>query len=276
MVIRAEVLSFGAKIHANASDSPQGSLRMESFGASAALCQDIYPLVNTDKSDIGSSEWLPPLERHYVDPRMEILARETETWIAGRSWMHDRGIPHRRGILLEGPPGTGKSSFVKALAEHYRLSLTIVELATCSDFDLPYLRELARIPSIFLFEDIDRVFEGSRNMVEREDDKVTFDAFLNLLSGADAIQGLIILTSNHPDKLDEALLRHGRVDRRVVVPLLNKPGREALANRILDGCDPTLIQQILDDAEDQPAAQFENTCIQAAMEWYWNTKLKES
>ena len=255
-------------------DSRPSSLHMESFGSCAALCEDIYPLIGTDRQDIGVSEHMPPLKRHYVDPQMEVLLRETEAWVTGMVWMRERGIPHRRGILLEGPPGTGKSSFVKALAENFHLRLVIVELATCSDFDLPNLRELARTPSIFLFEDIDRIFEGSRNMVEREDDKVTFDAFLNLLSGADAIQGLVILTSNHPDKLDEALLRPGRVDRRVVVPLLSKPGRESLAGRILRGCDPELIQQILDDAEDQPAAQFENTCIQAAMAWYWTNKLK--
>ncbi len=248
---------------------------IEEFGTSAAPCHEIYPLIDRQKTDIGSPDSMPPLSRHYVDPRMQVLLKETQTWLSGVSWMRERGIPHRRGILLEGPPGTGKSSFVKAMAQHFRVRLVIVELATCSDYDLPQLRDMGRYPSIFLFEDIDRIFEGSRNITEREADKVTFDAFLNLLSGADAIEGLVVLTTNHPDKLDEALIRPGRIDRRIVVPFLNREGRAAMAHRIMDGCDPELIYGILSEAVDQPAANFENTCIQAAMEWYWTHHLSE-
>lgn len=254
--------------------SQEGEPDLDDFGSSASPCHEIYPLVMRDGSAVGCADSMPPLQRHYIDPAMQVLLKETQTWLSGVSWMRDRGIPHRRGILLEGRPGTGKSSFVKALAEHFQIRLVVVELATCSDYDLPQIREMSYYPSIFLFEDIDRVFEGSTNITEREADKVTFDAFLNLLSGADSLQGLVVLTTNHPEKLDEALIRPGRVDRRIVVPLLNSEGRRIMAGRIMEGCDPKLIARTLVQAVDQPAAEFENTCIQASMEWYWTTHLE--
>ena len=255
--------------------SPEAGVCLDYFGSAARPTHEIYPLVARSKDEIGCTTAMPPLVRHYVDPAMRVLLREAQTWLSGMQWMRDRGIPHRRGILLQGPPGTGKSSFVKAMAEHFQLRLVIVELATCSDYDLPQLRDMSRSPSIFLFEDIDRIFKGDVNVTEREADKVTFDAFLNLLSGADALQGLIVLTANNPERLDPTLTRPGRVDRIVTVPLLNREGRAAVAHRIMDGCPDGVIYQILNTAEDQPAAQFENTCIQAAMEWYWKHNLSD-
>ncbi len=255
-------------------DQTDTAVELEYFGGGACPAYEIYPMVLREKSDIGCAADMPPLVRHYVDPQMEVLLREMHTWLSAVAWMRARGIPCRRGVLLEGPPGTGKSSFVKSMAEHFEVQLVTVELATCSDYDLPQLRDVSRQPSIFLFEDIDRVFEGSRNITEREADKVTFDAFLNLLSGADALQGMIILTTNHPEKLDEALLRPGRIDRRIVVPLLSSEGRLSMANRIMRGCPQELISGVLRaQADPLPAAAFENTCIQTAMEWYWQHHL---
>lgn len=267
-------------------ESPAGSGKLpmsaDSDGAGDYLGSNVmpltsfYPLVGRDRDDVGYSESMQPLQRHYVDPQMHILLQEAETWLTGVSWMRERGIAHRRGILLEGPPGTGKSSFVLAMAQHFGIPLRVVDLATCSDYDLPALRDYARTPGIFLFEDIDRVFEGSVNVTERQTDKVSFDAFLNLLSGTDALEGLIILTSNHPEKLDPALIRPGRVDRRVVVPLLTAEGRKAIAERVMRGCGEEAIAKLLEGAEDQPASHFENTCIQAAMKWFWEENLRHN
>lgn len=228
-----------------------------------------YPMMAREAKQFGNSTDLPPLSRHYLDPQLDVIVQEITAWSQGRQWMRERGIAHRRGVLLEGPPGTGKSSLVEALAQHFNMRLIVVDLATCSDFDLPNLRAWAHTPSIFLFEDIDRIFEGTRNITEREVDKLTFDAFINLLSGVEPLEGLIFLTSNHPEKLEEALLRPGRVDRRIHVPLLSSEGRIALAHRILGDCGQEWIYRALEGAQDQPAAHFENTCIQLALEWYW-------
>ena len=237
---------------------------------------DRYPLICRSADQFGSSEDIPPLVRHYLDPQLNELTQEIEAWADRQDWMRKRGIAHRRGILLEGPPGTGKSSLVEALAQHFNTRLVVVDLATCSDFDLPTLRAWARSPSFFLFEDIDRIFEGNKNITDREVDKLSFDAFINLISGVEPLEGMIFFTSNHPEKLDESLLRPGRVDRRIKVPLLSAEGRQCLAERILEGCGQEWMDRALIGATDQPAANFENTCIQLALEWCWQTNRNET
>lgn len=259
----------------NALQPPKGGGPEDAMGMGGGVkpAYSIYPLIGRHADEIGNDPQMQPVDKHYIDPSLDVLMQEAEAWLTGVEWMRERGIPHRRGTLLEGPPGTGKSSLVRAIAEHYGVPLVIIDLATCSDYDLVKVREITRTPSIVLFEDIDNIFDGRKNIVDRESDKVSFDAFLNLLSGVDAIEGMIFVTTNHPEKLDEALLRPGRIDRRVTVPLLNGKGRHRLAHRIMRGCSEFEIDDVLSTAEDQPAAHFENLCVQRAMRWYWETRL---
>ena len=72
--------------------------------------------------------------------------------------------------------------------------------------------------SILLIEDIDKVFAGRENVSDKAN--ITFSALLNCLDGAFYKHGLItIITTNHIEKLDEALLRTGRIDNKIEIPL---------------------------------------------------------
>lgn len=59
----------------------------------------------------------------------EKILEDIEEWIESSSWYYNRGIPYRRGYLLHGPPGSGKSSFIFALAGHLGLNICILNLA---------------------------------------------------------------------------------------------------------------------------------------------------
>lgn len=124
------------------------------------------------------------------------------------------GMPFRRGILLEGAPGTGKSSVATALAHELNTDVFIISLSAIkSDSDLMDLITDIRRRSILLLEDVD-VASAVR---ERTDDGegVTLSGVLNALDGIATPHGLItILTTNHVDVIDPALLRPGRVDLR--------------------------------------------------------------
>ena len=78
-------------------------------------------------------------------------------------WYYDRGIPYRRGYLLYGPPGCGKTSFLMALAGELHLTICIVNLSSKGLTDDGLLRLLSGAPkhAIILLEDVDAAF-GSR------------------------------------------------------------------------------------------------------------------
>jgi chaperone BCS1 len=151
--------------------------------------------------------------------RRETLAidKETETelfndldrFLQGRDLYRQRGIPWRRGYLFYGPPGTGKSSLIQAIASHYDRQLVSLSLTDMDDSAL--LRAWSEITatSVIALEDIDSVFDGRRPL-----GALSFSALLNTLDGAGAVEGSIsILTTNHRDRLDPALIRPGRCDR---------------------------------------------------------------
>jgi mitochondrial chaperone BCS1 len=137
------------------------------------------------------------------------LFADLDRFLQSRDLYRQRGIPWRRGYLLYGPPGTGKSSLIQAIASHYDRQLVSLSLTDMDDSAL--LRAWSEITatSIVALEDIDSVFSGRKPLGE-----LSFSALLNTLDGAGAVEGSItILTTNHREQLDPALIRPGRCDR---------------------------------------------------------------
>ncbi|SPO02663.1 related to BCS1 protein precursor [Cephalotrichum gorgonifer] len=161
---------------------------------------------------------------------------------ATRRWYSNRGIPYRRGYLLYGPPGTGKSSLSLALAGHFNMRIYIVSLSSPSSSEENLSNLFAELPRrcIVLLEDIDTA--GLSNTREtppppkpEEDEKSTtvpqpnkpnatepplgrlsLSGLLNILDGVASQEGrVLIMTTNHLEKLDKALIRPGRVDMTI-------------------------------------------------------------
>jgi chaperone BCS1 len=126
------------------------------------------------------------------------------------------GIPWRRGYLLFGPPGTGKTSAAYALAGELRLKLCALSLTNPKLTDNVMADLLQRTPprSLILIEDIDAFF----NSREKQDARIqiSFSGLLNALDGVGAQEGrIIVLTTNHRERLDAALIRPGRIDLEI-------------------------------------------------------------
>jgi chaperone BCS1 len=138
-----------------------------------------------------------------------------------RRWYADRGIPYRRGYLFHGPPGSGKSSLCHVLASVIEQPIYVLNLSASSMGDAEFLERMSEIPprSIVLIEDVDAAFVQREATSEDGAKKATisFSALLNAIDGVGASEGrLLCITTNHIDRLDKALIRPGRVDKRFV------------------------------------------------------------
>eukprot|EP00929_Paragymnodinium_shiwhaense_P076817 TRINITY_DN39549_c0_g1_i3.p1 TRINITY_DN39549_c0_g1~~TRINITY_DN39549_c0_g1_i3.p1 ORF type:complete len:1031 (+),score=237.22 TRINITY_DN39549_c0_g1_i3:167-3094(+) len=138
------------------------------------------------------------------------------------SWYHNAGIPYRRGYLLYGPPGCGKTSFAQVLAGELGLDVCLMNLSNSemNDDDLAELLRAAPARSMLLLEDVDAIFVERAAAADKEKrgGGVSFSGLLNALDGAAAQEGCVImLTTNHKERLDEALIRPGRCDVHVKI-----------------------------------------------------------
>jgi chaperone BCS1 len=181
----------------------------------------VYSVRGMDWAPLGDPRTKRPLGSVILDEGVkESIVADVKDFMSRQQWYVDRGIPYRRGYLLFGPPGSGKSSFIQALAGELDFSVAMINLSEMgmTDDKLAYL--LTKLPkrSILLLEDADAAFVNRR---QRDSDgysgaTVTFSGLLNALDGVAAGEERIaFLTTNHIDRLDPALIRPGRVDMTV-------------------------------------------------------------
>lgn len=166
-------------------------------------------------------------ETLYLAPALKkLLVDDTTRFSASKQWYKQRGIPWRRGYLLYGPPGTGKTTLVTALASRCNKPVFLVNLqAVDNDAELTTAFADITPDSIVVIEDIDCV-KASRGRGGDETDGndkkgVTLGGLLNAIDGLTSGEGYqLFMTTNHPEKLDPALTREGRVDVKIEVGLM--------------------------------------------------------
>lgn len=158
----------------------------------------------------------------------ERIVADARQFLDGEAWYAERNIPWRRGYLLYGPPGAGKSSMIRAVVSELGLDLAIVDLTASGVTDASLRTSLAKAPrkAALVLEDIDAAFDGRKVKTGEGDSSLTFSGLLNALDGLAAQEGrLLFMTTNHRDKLDPALIRPGRADMQI--ELRNVGPREA-------------------------------------------------
>ncbi|KAI0551292.1 P-loop containing nucleoside triphosphate hydrolase protein [Xylaria curta] len=202
---------------------------------SVSAVKPVRPLDTVYLDDDVKKNLISDLEK-YLDPKR-------------RQFYSDNGIPYRRGYLLHGPPGCGKSSLSLALAGYFSLDLYIVNFGSIHEYELASLFAMLPARCVVLLEDIDAV--GFRRKDEEEEDedenensrrrfpgrsrqKCSFSGLLNVLDGIASQEGrVVIMTSNFPDKLDEALVRPGRIDVKVYMGYMMRQGAEQIFLRMM-------------------------------------------
>lgn len=164
-----------------------------------------------------------------------------------RAWYAARGIPYKRGYLLNGPPGTGKSSISLALAGHVKSQLYTIALGeVLGETHLKNLFNSIGRGSIVLLEDVDSAGITREKMKVSKDDRHSnleeqgFGGFggrnrhatqsraaislSGLLNAIDALRDgvVLIMTTNKPETLDKALIRPGRIDKQINMGYANQ------------------------------------------------------
>ncbi|CCC71522.1 hypothetical protein NCAS_0H02120 [Naumovozyma castellii] len=182
----------------------------------------------------------------------EGILQDVEEFRANGSWYADRGIPYRRGYLLYGPPGSGKTSFIQAMAGELDYNICILNLSenNLTDDRLNHLMNNMPERSILLLEDIDAAFTTRQQTTETGyQSHVTFSGLLNALDGVTSSEETItFMTTNHPEKLDPAILRPGRVDYKVFIDNASSYQIEHMFLKFYPG-ETTLCEQFVDTVQ---------------------------
>jgi SpoVK/Ycf46/Vps4 family AAA+-type ATPase len=175
-----------------------------------------------------------------MDPaKKKEIMDDLDAFRKGKEYYARVGKAWKRGYLLYGPPGTGKSSMIAAMANYLNYDIYDVELTVVrQNHDLRKLLVEITDKSIIIIEDIDCSLDltGERRRRRKErrsssssgggsvsddDDKpskVTLSGLLNFVDGlwsACGSERIVVLTTNHVDKLDPALIRRGRMDKHI-------------------------------------------------------------
>ena len=201
--------------------------------------------------------WIPlstvskrPLDSVIIErDKKQIILNEISNFISTKAWYIERGIPYHLGILLKGPPGTGKSSLIKGLCSYFDRHLYLLNLKGMTDDSL--LKILSEVPenSVVVIEDIDACDVSlSRKEKEKMPPKIlsslTISGLLNALDGITSAENrILIATTNHPEKLDSALLRPGRIDLEIEIGYMTRDSLEEYLCRFYKNfkLDPHLI-----------------------------------
>jgi chaperone BCS1 len=177
-----------------------------------------------------------------TDSNEKKLRDHITQYLDDKAWYRKHKIPWRTGIVLEGPPGTGKTTISLALCGEFNSHLFIANLALTSDERLLEMFKSLPPRAIILIEDIDSysvATSRSKKMIAKKDDKkslrgtkvsdapaydderpdasdFSFGSLSGLLNAIDGIcsteDRILIATTNHVEKLDPALIREGRFE----------------------------------------------------------------
>jgi len=211
------------------------ALNQQTFSIVNVLPSEKDPLISgmevEEKPDV-SYEQIGGLEEQVVEIKetVELPLKKPELFT-------NIGIEPPKGVLLYGPPGTGKTLLAKAVANE--TNATFIKIVA-SEFVKKYIGEGARLvrgvfelakekaPSIIFIDEIDAI-AAKRLKSSTSGDREVQRTLMQLLAEMDGFEARgdvgIVAATNRPDILDPALLRPGRFDRFIEVPIPNEDGR---------------------------------------------------
>ena len=214
-----------------------------------------------------------------LDEQVESVREAIELPLTKPELFEKVGIVPPKGVLLVGPPGCGKTLLAKAVAN--QTDATFIRMVG-SELAQKYIGEGGRMvrelfslakeksPSVIFLDEIDAIgakrLDGSTSG-DREVQR-TLMQLLAELDGFDALKDVkIIAATNRPDILDDALLRPGRFDRVIEIPIPDEASRKAILNVHLSAMNTKRLStgRIVERTNGFSGAELKATCVEAGM-----------
>ena len=167
---------------------------------------------------------------------------DLESFLKSKQYYHRLGRVWKRSYLLYGPSGTGKSSFVAAMAKFLSYDVYDVDLSRVSDnSDLKMLLLQTTNKSIIVIEDLDRFMAEKSTAVSLSGILNFMDGIVNSCCGDEKV---LVFTMNTKEQIDPAILRPGRIDVHIHFPLCDFNSFKCMANTYLGLKDHKLFPQV--------------------------------
>ena len=214
-----------------------------------------------------------------LDEQITLLREAIELPLEKPELFRKIGIDPPKGVLLVGPPGCGKTMIAKAVASQTKASFIRM---VGSELAQKYIGEGGRMvrelfslakeksPCIIFLDEIDAIGAKRLDSSTSGDREVqrTLMQLLAELDGFDALENVkIIAATNRPDILDDALLRPGRFDRIIEIPLPDDKGRKSILSIHFGRMNTTKINigRIVDSSAGFSGAELKATCVESGM-----------
>lgn len=225
------------------------------------------------KSKFDDTSWADIVQLPDIQTEMEFLRNS----VLKRELLSEEGLTLKRGVLISGVPGIGKSVSIKCLCNELVGKATILVAERVDSVRGLYELASSLSPCIVIFEDIDLITENRANdYYHNTKDNIMVD-LLGVLSGSMEYQDIItIATTNHPEKLDAALAkRPGRFDNHIKVPMLDEETKLAILKLYLNKytVEDTLQQEVISSMKESLSNY---TLVGAHIEDYVKTSVKRA
>jgi chaperone BCS1 len=178
-----------------------------------------------------------------MDPDLKTKVKsDLENFVKSKQYYHRLGRVMRRSYLLYGPSGTGKSSFISAMAKFLSYDVYDVDMSRVSDdADLKMLLLQTTSKSVIVVEDLDRFLTEKSTGVSLSGLLNFMDGIVNSCCGDEKV---MVFTMNSKEQIDQSILRPGRIDVHIHFPLCNFDSFKTLANNYLGLKDHKLFPQV--------------------------------
>jgi transitional endoplasmic reticulum ATPase len=199
----------------------------EAFGASGGK----------DRPLIQPVDWADLIVEPAVEEELRLLVRQLKI-------RTDAAVPVPSGVLLAGPPGTGKTMIARLLATQTARSfypVTAADLLGSGQGDSVkrlaelFARAKEHSPSIIFFDELDGLFGSTHTFASSHDTQFIEQALIEISRIEPSHQVLLVGATNHPDRLDSRIMRGGRFSEKIEITVPGPANRERLLRKLLAG-----------------------------------------